>query len=165
MVPLCLTLDGDLDQRLVFRSAVGDDLEWPQLQVCLDNVVHKLSANQALGVKDGVPRVVGNLVLGSIPYQALVGRPRHVGRGGPVALVVGNDLHLAIFVDTDAGVRRAEIDADGRGVGELRLVELVLQGLLLLIVVVAGLPDQRHWPPLQNWVRGSRWRGRPAWEN
>ena len=41
-----------------------------------------------------------------------VGESDHHARGRLVALVVGNDLDLAILVDANARIRRAQINTD-----------------------------------------------------
>mmetsp|Transcript_86614 Transcript_86614/g.253519 ORF Transcript_86614/g.253519 Transcript_86614/m.253519 type:complete len:230 (-) Transcript_86614:188-877(-) len=101
MVLLRLALHGDLNQGLVLAGPVRKHLERPQLQVCLDNMFGKLPANQAFGIEDSVLCIVGHLVLGSIPYQPFIRGPCHIRGCGAVALVVGNDLHLAFAVDTN----------------------------------------------------------------
>ena len=50
-----------------------------------------------------------------------------VRRGDTVALIVGNDLNLAVLVHSDTRVRRAEIDANG-GVDLLLLTLLCVVG-------------------------------------
>jgi hypothetical protein len=90
----------------------ADDLEGPQLHVVLDGRVRKPPADQALRVVHGVARVEGSLVLGGVADEALAIREGDVRGRHAVTLVVGNDLHLAVLVDADARVRRAEVDAD-----------------------------------------------------
>lgn len=68
--------------------------EGPVLHVGLDSGVGELPSNQPLGVKDGVVRVHGHLVLGGISNETLGVRKGHIGRGGTVSLVVGDDLNL-----------------------------------------------------------------------
>jgi hypothetical protein len=58
---------------------------------------------------DGVP---GDLALGSIANEAFRVCESDVRRGGPVAVVVGNDLDTAMAPDSDARVGGAEVDSD-----------------------------------------------------
>mmetsp|Transcript_12007 Transcript_12007/g.34694 ORF Transcript_12007/g.34694 Transcript_12007/m.34694 type:complete len:726 (-) Transcript_12007:29-2206(-) len=108
---LLLALEGHLDLRLL--AGARDHLEGPVLHVRLHGIVSELAPDQTLGVEDRVPRVHGDLVLGSVADQPLGLVERHVRRGGAVALVVGDDLHTIILPDAHARVRGAKIDADG----------------------------------------------------
>mmetsp|Transcript_122405 Transcript_122405/g.172264 ORF Transcript_122405/g.172264 Transcript_122405/m.172264 type:complete len:119 (-) Transcript_122405:72-428(-) len=107
---LLLTLHLDHDQRLV--AGAGDTLEGPQLDVGLHDRVLELAADQALGIEDSVFRVACNLVLCGIADQALGVREGHVGRGGPVALIVCDDLDAVVLPHADTAVRGAKIDTD-----------------------------------------------------
>ena len=53
----------DLDVRL---STLVRDLEWPVLHVALDLGIIELATNETLSIEDGVFRVHGGLVFGSI---------------------------------------------------------------------------------------------------
>mmetsp|Transcript_1155 Transcript_1155/g.3514 ORF Transcript_1155/g.3514 Transcript_1155/m.3514 type:complete len:103 (+) Transcript_1155:124-432(+) len=92
----------DLDQWPFIGATVRDHLERPQLDVCLDNWVTKLPADQPLGVEYRVCGVVSNLVLCSIAKQSFRFSPCHVRRRCPVALVVCDDLDLLVLVDPNA---------------------------------------------------------------
>jgi hypothetical protein len=85
-------------------ATLVNDLEWPVLHVGLDLGVGELSANQSLGVEDGVVWVHGDLVLGGISNQTLRVVEGDVGWGGSVTLVVGNDLNSVILPHGDTRV-------------------------------------------------------------
>ena len=69
-------------------------IEGPVLHVRLDSGVCELPSNQSLSIKDGVVGVHSNLVLGGISNETLGVREGHIGRGGAVTLVIGDDLNL-----------------------------------------------------------------------
>mmetsp|Transcript_14351 Transcript_14351/g.28331 ORF Transcript_14351/g.28331 Transcript_14351/m.28331 type:complete len:716 (+) Transcript_14351:183-2330(+) len=105
---LALEHDGHVGLALLLDDVVGEEL-----LVVLHRGVAVLAADQALDVKHSVLWVDGTLVLGGIADEALV-----VGEGNPrggdaVSLVVGDDLDLAVLVDTNAGIRGAQVDTDG----------------------------------------------------
>mmetsp|Transcript_73560 Transcript_73560/g.175421 ORF Transcript_73560/g.175421 Transcript_73560/m.175421 type:complete len:119 (+) Transcript_73560:241-597(+) len=107
---LFLTLHLDHDQRLV--AGTGDALEGPELDVGLHDGVLELAADQALGVKDRVLGVACNLVLGGVADQTLGVREGHVGRGGPVALIVCDDLDAVVLPHADTAVCGAKINTN-----------------------------------------------------
>mmetsp|Transcript_9006 Transcript_9006/g.21102 ORF Transcript_9006/g.21102 Transcript_9006/m.21102 type:complete len:234 (-) Transcript_9006:4-705(-) len=108
---LGLTLVVDLDGGL--RGTLVDDLERPVLHVLLHGGVVETTADEALRVEDGVGRVHGHLVLGSITDQTLLVVEGDIGGSGAVTLVVGDDLDTLVLPDTNTAVRSAEVDADG----------------------------------------------------
>lgn len=55
-----------------------------------------------------------HLILGSIANQPFGIVEGNVRRGSPVALIVGNNLHLAMLPNADTAVGRSQIDSDGR---------------------------------------------------
>ena len=80
-----------------------EGLEREVLDVVLDGAVAPVAADEPLGVEDGVLGVRRQLVLGRVADQALaLFRERHVGRGDPVALVVGDDVDAAVPHYSDA---------------------------------------------------------------
>jgi hypothetical protein len=100
-------------------SALVDDLEREVLHISLHLSVRELAADQALGIEDGVLRVHGNLILGSISDETLSIREGNERWGGSVALIIGNDIASVVSEDADTTVGRAEINADrGRHCGQ-----------------------------------------------
>eukprot|EP00882_Tetradesmus_deserticola_P014309 GHRQ01015215.1.p2 GENE.GHRQ01015215.1~~GHRQ01015215.1.p2 ORF type:complete len:118 (+),score=6.92 GHRQ01015215.1:341-694(+) len=79
---------------------------------CLANSTYSLAANQTLHIIDGALWVDCSLVLGCVTYQPLCVCEGHVRRGDPVALVVGDDLHAAVLVDTNTRIRCAQVNAN-----------------------------------------------------
>ena len=93
----------DLDDRLVTPR---DDLERPVLLITLDLRVLEFTTNETLSVEDGIARVHGDLVLGSISNQSLTLTESDIRKGGTVTLVVGNNLNTVILPDTDTTAER-----------------------------------------------------------
>lgn len=62
--------------------------------------------------KNCIVWIHGHLILGRIANQTLRLRKGHIARSGPVALIVGNDLHFAMLKDPDTRVRGAKINAN-----------------------------------------------------
>jgi hypothetical protein len=100
----------DLDVR---RTVLVDDREGPVSHVLLDVLVVEAATDETLGVEDGLAGVHGGLVLGRVTDETLRLSEGNVGRGGPVTLVVGDDLDTVVLPDTDARVGGSEIDTDG----------------------------------------------------
>jgi hypothetical protein len=80
--------------------------------VSLDHIVTKLAANEAFGIKDGVGWIAGTLVLGRVADETLGLSERDIGRGGPISLIVRDDLHTFILPDANAGVGGSKVDTD-----------------------------------------------------
>mmetsp|Transcript_18139 Transcript_18139/g.45706 ORF Transcript_18139/g.45706 Transcript_18139/m.45706 type:complete len:199 (+) Transcript_18139:1999-2595(+) len=106
---LALAVDIDLHVGLALavHNVVGH-----QLGIALHLLVSELAANQTLHVVDGALGVHGSLVLCGITNQTLAVSEGHIRGGNAVALIVGDDLHTPVLVDTHAGVRGAQIDAN-----------------------------------------------------
>lgn len=62
--------------------------------------------------ENGVVGVHGDLILGGVPDETLGLREGHIAGRRAVALIIGDDLDLAVLEDADAGVGRAKIDTD-----------------------------------------------------
>ncbi len=101
---LFFTLDSDLNQRL---ALLLNDCKRPVLHVSLDLWLLEPTPNQTLGIKHGVVRIRWGLVLGGVSDEALVcfGKGDVRGRDS-VSLVIGNNVNLAILVDTNTAVFR-----------------------------------------------------------
>ena len=109
-VRLALVLDGD--HGLVASARL--DLEGPVLHVVLDGLLTELSADESLGVEDGVDGVPSSLVLSGITDESLLLSEGDVGRSGVVSLVVGDDFDLVVLPNSNAGVGSSEINSDSR---------------------------------------------------
>mmetsp|Transcript_18303 Transcript_18303/g.50201 ORF Transcript_18303/g.50201 Transcript_18303/m.50201 type:complete len:281 (-) Transcript_18303:50-892(-) len=80
--------------------------------VGLDTGVIEAPADEALHVENRLLRVRRCLILCGLAHQALVANIGDVGGRHTITLVVGDDLHETVLVDTHARISRAEVDAD-----------------------------------------------------
>ena len=104
-------------------ALVADHLEGPVLFVLVDNGVVEAATDEPLGVEYCVLRIGGHLVLGAVAHQTLALRERHIARRGPVALIVGDDLHLAVEEDGHTRIGRAQVNTDRvRGRFDIRVL-------------------------------------------
>merc|ERR1711990_1349096 len=103
---LLLTLELDRDQRLSFMT--GLYLEWPELDILLDDWVIELSTDESLDIKDGVGWVSSSLVLGSLTNLSLFFSESDIRWSGSVTLLVLNDDNLVTFHDSDTRVSGTE---------------------------------------------------------
>merc|ERR1719464_2537538 len=87
-----------------FLAGFIDNGEGPVLHISLDSRVFELTSDQSLGVKDGVSGVDGDLVLGGVSDEPLGVGEGDIGGGGPVTLVIGDDLHLSVLEHAHTGV-------------------------------------------------------------
>ena len=83
-------------------------------EVALDLGVIELSSDESLGVEHCVLRVQRCLGLGRVPDQPLGVCEGDVTWRRPVPLVVRDDLDTTVLEHTDAGVRRAQVDANAK---------------------------------------------------
>mmetsp|Transcript_12794 Transcript_12794/g.36606 ORF Transcript_12794/g.36606 Transcript_12794/m.36606 type:complete len:609 (-) Transcript_12794:160-1986(-) len=95
---LVVHLDLDVRLALVVHHAVGDEVP-----VALNLLIGVVAADQAFHLVDSPQRVGRGLVLRGVTHQPLVTVPeRDVGGRDAGTLVVGQNLHLAIFIDSNA---------------------------------------------------------------
>lgn len=72
------------------------------LQVILHGGVLELPPYEPLSIEYSIVRIGSHLVLCRIADKALAIGKSHVRRGGPIPLVVGNDLHTVVLPDSNA---------------------------------------------------------------
>merc|ERR1719402_727588 len=94
-------------------SVLLDELEGEVFQVRLDSSYAAFYVDQALGIKDSVLGIGGQLILGSVSDEPLsVGSESDIAGGDPVSLVIGNDFDSAILEDSDTRVGGSQINAN-----------------------------------------------------
>merc|ERR1719284_2252740 len=110
MESLLLALELDDHDWLVIVTSLN--LEWPELDILLDDWVGKLPTDESLDIEDGVGGVSGSLVLGSLTDLPLLFGETDIGGSGSVTLLVLNDDDFLALHDGDTGVGGTEIDTD-----------------------------------------------------
>jgi len=100
----------NLELRL---ATLVHDLEGPMLHVALHGAVGEVATDKPLGIEDGVGGVDGHLVLCGVPDEPLSVCEGDIAGSGPVTLVVGDDLDLAMLEHANAGVGGAKINTNG----------------------------------------------------
>ena len=93
----------DLDAGL---ASLVDNFEGEVPIISINLSIAELATDETLSVEDGIARVHGDLVLGSISNQSLTLTESDIRKGGTVTLVVGNNLNTVILPDTDTTAER-----------------------------------------------------------
>ena len=93
----------DLDVGL---ASLVDNFEGEVPIISINLSIAELATDETLSVEDGIARVHGDLVLGSISNQSLTLTESDIRKGGTVTLVVGNNLNTVILPDTDTTAER-----------------------------------------------------------
>lgn len=89
-----------------------DNLEGPVLHIGLDVLVVEATADEALGIKDGVRGVHGDLVFGCVSDEALSVCEGNIGGCGAVALVISDNFDAVVLPNGNARVSGSEVDTD-----------------------------------------------------
>ncbi|KAG5463564.1 MAG: NAD-specific glutamate dehydrogenase-domain-containing protein [Olpidium bornovanus] len=118
---LVIALHLHLNGRL---AILVDDLEWEVLDVLLNFLVREFTPDKSLCVEDGVGGVLRALKSRKIrkaeELLPFVVSKCYIGRGDAVSLVVGNDLHAAVFENGNAGICSPQVNADDYFGGKTR---------------------------------------------
>ena len=99
---------------------VRADHKRPEFDIGLNGRIGKLAPNQSLHIKDRIRRVHCGLVFCRLTHETfdrslVVGQRKcNVRRGGPIALVIREniDLFCVAVIDADAGIRRSQVDSN-----------------------------------------------------
>mmetsp|Transcript_111395 Transcript_111395/g.156381 ORF Transcript_111395/g.156381 Transcript_111395/m.156381 type:complete len:480 (+) Transcript_111395:731-2170(+) len=111
---LLLTFILDADEGLAIGTSLN--LEGPELDILLDDLVVELSADKSLSIEDSVDGVSSDLILGGITDQSLGVSETNVRGSGSVTLIVGDNFDSVILPDADARVSGTKIDTNSSGV-------------------------------------------------
>jgi len=79
----------------------------------LDGLVGESATDQPFGIEDGVFWIHATLVHGSITQQPLSVVEGNIGRGGAVALVVGNHLYAVVLPHCNTAIGGSQVNAYG----------------------------------------------------
>lgn len=90
---LSLVMNFDLD----LFGLIGDDIEWPVLQVGLDCWVVIVSSNQTLCIEDCILWVCGHLGLGGLADETMSVCECDDGRSCSVSLFIRYNFYMAVF--------------------------------------------------------------------
>ena len=102
-----------LDNNHWLIVSASFNLERPVSHVLLDDGVSELSSDESLGIEDSIVGIFGYLVLGGISNEPLGLCEGNIGWGGPVSLIVGDDLNSVILPHSHTGVGSAQVDSNG----------------------------------------------------
>jgi NAD-specific glutamate dehydrogenase len=106
------------DMRLV--AILADDLEGPVFDILLNGGIVHFATDEALGVKYGVVRIHGRLVLGRVTNETLRIRKCNPRWGSAIALIISDDLNALVLPNSNAGVSCPKIDTNRRTVNFLQ---------------------------------------------
>ncbi|KAF0683913.1 NAD-specific glutamate dehydrogenase [Aphis craccivora] len=98
----------------LWLPAVVHHFERPVFDVGLCLFVVETTSDQTLGVEHCVHGVHRHLVLGRVADQPFGVGERHITRGGPVTLIVGDYFYFSVLPDTHARIGGTQVDTDRR---------------------------------------------------
>lgn len=96
---LGLSLELDHDEGLVVRTSL--DLEGPELDILLDDLIGKLSSDESLGVENGVDGVSGGLVLGGVTNKSFSLSKSNIRGCGSLTLIICDDFHFIVLPNSN----------------------------------------------------------------
>lgn len=116
----CLTLVFDDNHRLIVVSTLN--LEWPLLDVFLDDRVRPEAADEPLGIKHCVLWVSIGLALCSVSSQDIFIIEGDIRGHCVQALLCLYDLRITFIEDSNDGIRGAEINSDREARRDHRII-------------------------------------------
>jgi len=111
-------------------SSMVSNFEGPVFHVWLNCWIIVVSTDQSLCIKNGVTWIHCNLIFCPISNETFSVCETYIAGGGPITLVIGNDLHFAVLEDPHAGVSCAKVNTNGCFLTHLRFTWLGLVFLL-----------------------------------